>query len=671
MRSGAILIALLLTLALGACGLRTSTASQEATPLDPAVANVYALFVGIDTYRYSDARVPSAAFSDLKGAVNDTGRFKQALASFYGLDVDKPEPDKCASHNAVSITLTDLCATRAQILDALNTQVDSLGKGDTLLFYFAGHGARYADDEVFDQDTGYNGTILPADARNPDGSVSDIYDVELKMIKDRATQAGIYFVTIFDSCNSATATRDGSAGFSRSAPPTSQAPPTVPNTPKSAGQGGGYWVHLAAAQDGEEAQETPTGTPGKRSGVFTTALIETLRDSRMRHATFGDIIREIRLQVAKQGHSAQTPSAEGKLTAALGAPEASAALFDAEPAGGAITLAAGSLSGVTKGSRFALYANQADAKTDRKLLGEAVVTQVDALRSRLAPANAADKWPSGLIAREVAHFLAPDLVQVSIALPLGKQRDAVAEALAAVNFATLAQRGSTRIVPAAMGSDRLELRAADGTLLAGLGKAGDAKFAHGLTAELQKIARVRQLLALRTAGGGSDATVHFPVATCIALDGYNRAYCPPLDAGAMRRIGKGDKFTVTAINRGTVPAFLYVLAISPSNTVTLVVPRSGELDQKIAAGMPYSRAGVFFRTPGSYQFVTIATDRPIRADALEQDGNGTRDTASCTTSLERLLCDANVGLRDPAVKAVGDWSAQVTSVLAMNEGERP
>ena len=204
--------------------------------------------------------------------------------------------------------------------------------GDTLLFYFAGHGSQYRDDEAHEQDTGYNGTILPSDARNPDGSAGDIFDVELKAIKDRAVAAGIYFVTVFDSCNSATATRDGAAGQARSVAPLTGALPPRVAAPAPIGPGGGYWVHLAAAQDGEEAQETTSGAIGTRAGVFTSALIDTIKLPGMRDASFGDIIKEVQLRVAQRGHMAQTPSAEGELTAAMGSHNRSPVLYDVRAA---------------------------------------------------------------------------------------------------------------------------------------------------------------------------------------------------------------------------------------------------------------------------------------------------------------------------------------------------
>jgi hypothetical protein len=663
-------VAGLLAALLCGCGGKPE-AGAESKPAPPAqdTRRIHALIVGIDRYRHSDARQPGAVFSDLRGAVGDALRFKQALAELYGVDVDVPAAGACDSSNAATTTLTDDCATRARILEALEQRIATLRPGDTLLFYFAGHGSRYRDDEARDQDTGYNGTLLPVDARNPDGSPGDILDVELKVLKDRATAAGLYFVSVFDSCNSATATRDGAAGLSRSAPALNGATPPVPEAmPRGAASGGGYWVHLAAAQDGEEAQETGGGAVGARAGVFTTALLDTLRMPGMRDATFGDLIHEVRLRVAARGHVAQTPSAEGSLTAVLGARSRTAVLYDVAQDGGKATLQAGVTGGITPGSRFALYASQADAVARRASVSAATVTSVDATTATLA----LDTVPPGalpglLVAEQVAHFLPADTLAVAIDLPSGPARDAAEAALRATGFAGLAANGATRLVQAGDDAEAIALRADDGTLLAAsLGRADDPGFGDRLADALRKIARVQQLLSLRTSAGGTDADP-FPVAACIAADGYRPTACPALETGGVRRIGLGERITATVINRGTRPAHVYVLAIDPYHAVDLVLPKPGEFDQPLPPNQPYRRSAMSFDTPGAYRFVVIASARPIRADAFQQAGTGTRDLAACTSPLERLLCASSEGQRDPGVAAVGDWSAQVSTVLATPE----
>ena len=649
-------------------------ADAPVTQRTPDTRRLHALIVGIDRYQYSDAHQPGAVFSDLRGAVGDAVRFKQALGELYGVDVDTPARDGCDSSNAATTTLTDGCATRARIIEALEQRIATLHAGDTLLFYFAGHGSRYRDDTARDQDTGYNGTILPTDARNPDGSPGDIFDVELKALKDRAIAKGLFFVSVFDSCNSATATRDGAAGQSRSAPALiGSAPPAPATASRSTSAGGdGYWVHLAAAQDGEEAQETGGGSVGARAGVFTNALLDTLRMPGMRDATFGDLIQEVRLRVATRGHATQTPSAEGALSAAFGARARTAVLFDVEQAGGVPMLEAGATSGMTRGSRFALYASQADAIARRARIATASVTHIDDATATLSlDATPAAALPTRLVAEQIAHFLPADALAVANDLPAGPVRDAVDTALRATGFVTTSAAGATRVSAMNDDPDAIALRADDGTLLAMLGRVDDAGFRDRLTEDLRKVARVQQLLALRTSGGTASAADPFPIAACIAADGYRPTACPPLQAGGVRRIGPGARITATVINRGTRPVYVYVLAIDPFNAVDVVLPKPGEFDRPLPPNQPYRRSGMGFDAPGAYRFVVLASATPVRADAFAQAGTGSRDLAACVSPLERLLCASSEGRRDVGVTTVGDWSAQVSTVLALPKDPIP
>lgn len=678
MKRMAMLTGLIVVALMGGCGQAPAPApdvAQAQTPAAPAprapdTRRIHALIVGIDRYRYSDARQAGAVFADLRGAVGDALRFKRALADLYGVQVDVPAAGACDSANDATTTLTDDCATRARILQALEQRIIALRAGDTLVFYFAGHGSRYRDDTARDQDTGYNGTILPSDARNPDGSPGDIFDVELKALKDRATAKGLFFVSVFDSCNSATATRDGAAGQSRSAPALSAAAPPIPATtvpaPPPASEAG-YWVHLAAAQDGEEAQETGGGSVGTRAGVFTTALIAALQMPGMRDATFGDWIREVRLRVAARGHAAQTPSAEGELTAALGARGRRAVLYDVSQAGGAIVLQAGASSGMTQGSRFTLYASQADAMARRTQLATATITTATAATATLTPdAASPGALPTTLVAEEVAHFLPGDTLTVANDVPAGAAHDATDAALRASGFVTVTATGATRLVASDDDPATITLRADDGMLLASLGRAEDVGFADRLGNELRKIARVQQLLALRT-GGGDAGGEPFPIALCVAPDGYRPTSCPPLQEGAIRKIHQGEPFTATVINKGARPAYLYVLAIDPDNAINLILPKPKEFDQTQPYNRPYRREHMKMDTPGAYRFVVLASATPVRADAFEQSGSGSRDLSACTSPLERLLCASSEGRRDAGVASIGDWSAQVITVLATHE----
>ena len=143
-------------------------------------------------------------------------------------------------------------------------------------------------------------------------------------------------------------------------------------------------------------------------------------------------------------------------------------------------------------------------------------------------------------------------------------------------------------------------------------------------------ARVRQLLALRTTGsepvsGPATASARFAIATCVAPDGYRASSCPALEPDGMRRIGPGTRFTATLVNRGKVPAHMYLLAIDPLNAVTLVVPRRAGLDLHL--GEPESTIGL--RVPDHALVRAVARDvGPIAATSANRHGEPTRSTAA-------------------------------------------
>jgi hypothetical protein len=620
-----------------------------------------ALFVGIDSYQFSTAKYDNATFKDLRGAVADTIRFKNLLREKYQLDLDRTPQGQCpAAGHPVSITLLNACATRSAILKALNELIDRSGPKDTLLFYFAGHGSQYADQE-YTQSSGYNGTILPTDARDPNAEAEgDILDRELRTIKERAVAKGIYFVSIFDSCNSGTATRDGSAGQSRNVPPLRGTPPARPLGPAPTGPGGGYWVHLAAAQDGEQAQEV--GTVGKREGVFTTALIETMRA--MPAGTFGDIIREVQAKLALSG---QNPMAEGSkdgLKARFGAAAAQAITYDAEPSGTVVSLTkAGSLSGITVGSVFALYKSETDAVAPgSKELATATVTKVSDYSAELA-LNTAPTEPltQRLVAVKKQHAFGDTRLDVANVMTVAAEKKGVDKALVFTKIANVGSNPQVQIAPVEGKPGQAQLLAPDGTPIGDLGAIEDADFVPRLTRKLEKILRVQMLLALRTEPDKAA------LALCVDDSDYpaTSAACPPPEKRNLRVVAKQASTLVTVENLGDKPRYLYVLGIDPAYGVALIIPPPGAVDSKVerlkAHRVPNDP--LVLTSPGVYRFVTLATDERIDASAFEQDGTKARSGTACKSVLEKLLCDANRGKRDPAASKVGNWTATVDTVL--------
>ena len=623
----------------------------------PGWAATRALFVGIDRYQFSKTNDPNADFKDLSGAVGDTNRVKEALRTAYGLDLDRTATG-CRSANAISTTLTNACATRLAIFAAYDDLVKRSASGDTLIFYFAGHGSQFAEDQG-DQASGYSDTILAYDARDPAHPMrGDILDREIRDRIDMASAKGVNVVTIFDSCNSGTATRDDPGdGESRSVPNLRVPSGTRPRqaTPWWSGGGKGYRVHLAAAADGEEAREV--GAVGARAGVFSTALAATL--IAMPTATFDDIMVETARLVDGSGHSRQQPQAEGTLNKTLVNGGTNVVLYAASPSPPGVMLAAGRLSGVTQGSTFALFANSTQAiAPDATPLATAVVSSVDASTATLTVSDPpAAPLPARLVARKLRHAFGETDLRIRNTVPTTSGGAAVDTALKGLAAPVrLADPPQLIVSPEGGG---VALKTADAVPVAPLGDPRDPRFADTLADAVQKYAHVKALIDLRSDPAHADASF------CIANDlDYDVLSCPPLPPRAVRTLtlNARAKLALVNVNAAKLPRYLYLFGIDEAYGVTLLLPANNGKDPEIGYRQPVQRV-IAPNTPGRYRFVTIATDARINAAALEQDRAGARDPVGCTTALEQLLCAAATGSRDPSVPRVGAWTATVTEVI--------
>ncbi len=686
----------------------TALALALAVPA-PAAGAIRTLFVGINQYLYvNDA---GGELKNLNGSVNDVADIKDALAKAYRLTLDTPVPGVCRSHNTISVTLTDHCATRLEILTALRDQIAASAPGDTVLFYFAGHGAQFAD-VAKTQPGGQNDTILAADARKPGADASqmgDIIDVEFyRIITDAKTSRGVNIVTIFDSCNSGTATRDfGSRDVARGALPLVKGGPTPapdamargapapPPLPPPAGRPAqpGYSVHFAAARDGEEARETDIVVAGQpvRRGRYSLAMAETLRT--LPGARFADIAADVQRRFDAAQVSIQHPRAEGELRAALGAPASDARVFEAvadkTAAGGSVvTIAGGRLSGVTIGSRFAVYATMTAALGGGAAAATGSVSTADASTATLNLDAGATPWPVGqrLIVREAAHAFGDLQLQMTVTAAGEAQRQPVLRALADLRYVRVAPGGDLELRVAADG--RAALFAADGVAIGtGLGPVAAADFGDRLGDALQKLARVQALLALRTPATPPDGELCIDpksgVRSPADLDAYFWKQCrPPVPPPPPTRFFGGDDPTLAmplgqpsvlvVRNRSDDPRYLYVLSIDPAAKVEVVWPRTPEScssDRVPVAGNDAVKVAIAPDVPGRYRFVTLAADAPIDIWAFSQEG--LKDFCGGGSELNSQILATAKGEPNPLLPRVGRWTATVTDAKVVAPGSLP
>jgi uncharacterized caspase-like protein len=225
-----------------------------------------ALLIGINDYSASSLGTPpsnvsSRGWTNLSGAANDAETLKQFLLVVYGVDANE------------IVTLTDQAAIRAAILRSLEHLAATSSKGDSVLFYFAGHGSQVKNSRSEERDK-LDESIVPADSRL---GAHDIRDKELRRIFNRILDRGARLTVILDSCNSGSGAR-GLASGAR--------PRAIRRDPRDVADAARYGPRpesrgalvLSATEDKGTAYEM-RDADGQFHGIFSWAWIRALRDA--------------------------------------------------------------------------------------------------------------------------------------------------------------------------------------------------------------------------------------------------------------------------------------------------------------------------------------------------------------------------------------------------------
>ena len=323
-----------------------------------------AILVGVSDYQHIDA--------DLRGPRNDVRLMRETLMA------------RGVSDSDISILSEDgETPTRDTILAALDAAAAEVGPGDTVLFYFSGHGTQ-APDREGDEQGGQDEIFLPADAKgwsDESRAVENaIFDDEFRVRAAAILQRNARLVAILDACHSATGFRAvGGQGVARTVPQSVLGVPDVAlgtAQPAAVAPLQGDFVFLYAAQSDERAFEFPVGPSeddGNWHGAFTFALTQVLQQ--VPDLRWDQAMQVVRATM-KQGAHTQTPDAEGPMLAAQvfgsAIPPATRIAYDTSG------LSAGQLQGVAIGAQLAVYTDPVE--TDP--VARAEVTEATARRAK-------------------------------------------------------------------------------------------------------------------------------------------------------------------------------------------------------------------------------------------------------------------------------------------------
>lgn len=251
------------------------------------MATTHALFVGINNYH------PQSGVTNLAGCVNDV----QAFRTF----VEKNYPTVLAH------TLTNEQATRNNVIQAFTTHLINKAKaGDTILFYYAGHGSYATSAKAFRQydPKSQDETFVCYDSRLP--GHYDLTDKEIAVLLSRIPN-DIHTIVIADSCHSASVTRNGATRLHLGLNRFTESRSEERSLNSYLLEGDTYYqdqlatngqlsiphsMHLllSACERDEEAWETTN-----RRGLFSTVLLEILEKNR--NISYSDLFEQVRHKV--------------------------------------------------------------------------------------------------------------------------------------------------------------------------------------------------------------------------------------------------------------------------------------------------------------------------------------------------------------------------------------
>ncbi|MGA0542107.1 caspase family protein [Neotabrizicola sp. VNH66] len=353
-----------------------------------AKAEVLAVLVGVGEYLYLDA--------NLQGPGNDVRLMAETLEA-RGV---APSAMTVLTSDAAALPqgVTTAAPTRDGIMAALEATAAKAQPGDTVVFYFSGHGSQ-APDMSGDEGGGYDEIFLPSDAKNWKGEIgmveNAILDDELQVWAQSLLSRGVKLVGMIDACHSDTGFRstegqgvaraldEGLLGIPEGTP---SAPATAPLELT------GDFVFLYSSQSDERSFEYPLGDTGLWHGEFTLRLAQTLTTAP--EASWQQVLAAT-ADAMVQGPARQEPAGEGPLlTEQVFGTGTAAARYRIE--GG--KLAAGLLQGVEAGAELALYAAGAGGDP----LAQVTVTSATA-REAVLPAG----LPEGALWAEVIAAAPP------------------------------------------------------------------------------------------------------------------------------------------------------------------------------------------------------------------------------------------------------------------------
>ncbi|XP_004301564.1 PREDICTED: metacaspase-1-like [Fragaria vesca subsp. vesca] len=222
----------------------------------------------------------------LKGTQNDVNNMKDLLIKTFHF------PSKCIRVLSEEDEQLDknLIPTKKNIEKSLKWLVEGCQAGDSLVFYFSGHGLRqpdFKDDEI----DGFDETICPLDFME-EGMILD-NDINSTIV--HPLKKGVTLHAIVDACHSGTILDLLYVYDHRENKWKDNSPPSRAMKSTS----GGLAICLSACEDDKMAADTTAFNRNVMNGAMTYILIETIKKHSESGITYGNLLDSMLDQIQR------------------------------------------------------------------------------------------------------------------------------------------------------------------------------------------------------------------------------------------------------------------------------------------------------------------------------------------------------------------------------------
>ena len=358
--------------------------------------------------------------------------------------------------------------------------------------------------------------------------------------------------------------------------------------------------------------------------------------------------------MASSGFPSQVSTSEGDLSATfLGQNALSSRVVRLNPHDGGTYINSGTLSGVTQGSIYGLFATNSEAAGTTPPTVRAKVASVTPYYAKLAPD--APVGPGLAWGREIEHKLADQSLRVRIDAPKDvaeKIHDVIKD-----QSLVLEVKDDPQFVIKADAAG-VHFFGADGSLKGEAGSASSPDFPAKIADAVRKVAEYEAILSLYKGATGD------PPSITLANDQPDTNNPPPTP---QVRLSIGAHPFLALTNTATDSRYLYLLDLEPDYSVNILYPRQNKTEDLFTAGKTI-QAGQIIRptTVGASKLILLSTHDPIDVGSFRQSGVA-RSIGGTPSTLERLLMAAKAGKRSiESSAAVVDWSASEATVVVSN-----